>query len=111
MPRLRLIICEVKIMNIPQTQTQTQQLLTFLRETPKGSAKLVKKLYEQSGKTHQQNSLSLEQLLESFDPEQINYLYLKYIERPTRRVWRWSLILLGFMLGWVLIGILSDFRV
>ena len=82
-----------------------KQVLAFLNEHKK--SQLVAQLYEE---TIQDKPMSLEDVVKNLSSKRIEELFIVYLEKPTIKLWRWSLTFLGVILGLCLFTSLSALR-
>ena len=54
--------------------------------------------------------MSLEDVVKNLSSKRIEQLFIVYLEKPTRKLWRWSLTFLGVILGLCLFTSLSALR-
>ncbi len=82
-----------------------KQVLAFLNEHKK--SQLVAQLYEE---TIEKQPMSLEDVVKNLSSKRIEQLFIVYLEKPTIKLWRWSLTFLGVILGLCLFTSLSALR-
>ncbi len=81
----------------PVTDSQLlikNQVLEFLNAHQK--SQLVAQLYQE---TKDSNPLSLKEVIDNLPQKRIEEIFIVYLQKPVVKVWRWSLLFLGLMLG------------
>lgn len=94
--------------HISETHSQLvirQRVLEFLSEHK--NSQLVAQLYEE---TFEYKPISLEDVVKHLSSKRIEELFIVYLQKPALKLWRWSLLFLGLILGLCLFTTLSSLR-